>query len=150
MSHSLTKILIHCIFSTEGRRELLKGEISTRINAYMAGVARNHGGHLIRAGGTADHRHLLLAIEPTTCVADLVRFIKANSSKWLHETYPQVGRLGWQTGYAAFSVSESIRPRVVAYIDGQEEHHRRMTFEEELRAILSRHGVSLDTADALE
>jgi len=143
MSHSHAKILVHSVFSTKERRALLKGDISAHINAFMAGVARNHGGHLIRAGGVEDHRHLLLDVEPTTNVADLLRFIKTNSSKWLHETYPQVGGFGWQTGYSAFSVSESLRERVIAYIDGQEQHHKRMKFEDELKALLERHGISV-------
>ena len=148
MGHSLTKLLFHCVFSTEGRRPILKGLVSDKINAYIAGVARNHDAHLIRAGGTADHRHLLLELKPTTNVADAMRVIKANSSKWLHENFPDCLGFGLQTGYAAFSVSESARPKVVEYIDSQEEHHRRMTFHDELVALLRRHGVSFD-ADAM-
>ncbi len=144
MSHAYTKLLSHCVFSTKDRRPLLKGSVSEKINAYMAGIARNHDMHLVRAGGTADHRHLLLDLKPTTNVCDAIRVIKANSSKWLHETFPEVGGFGWQTGYAAFSVSESARAKVIAYIDGQEQHHRKMTFEEELMALLDRHGISHD------
>ena len=150
MGHSLTKLLVHCVFSTKGRRALLKGESSEKLNAYMAGIAHNHGAHLIRAGGTDDHRHLLLDLRPATSVADIVRFIKANSSKWLHETYPETAGHGWQTGYAAFTVSESMRASVIDYINNQENHHRKMTFEEELIAILDRHGIGYDRDAILE
>ena len=121
MSHSLTKLLFHCVFSTKDRCAFLRGPIDDKVNRYMAGIAKNHGARLIRAGGTADHRHLLLELRPTTNLADIVRFIKANSSKWLHETFPEIGGWGWQSGYAAFSVSQSLRDKVVAYIDNQEE-----------------------------
>ncbi len=144
MSHSHTKLLFHCVFGTRGRRPLLRGASSERINAYMAGIARNHRAHLIRAGGAADHRHLLLELQAVTNVCDAIRVIKTNSSKWVHETYPECAGFGWQRGYSAFTVSESARKRVVRYIDDQEEHHRRMTFEDELTVLLKRHGVGFD------
>ena len=146
MSHSFTKLLCHCVFSTKGRRALLKGSTSDRVNAYMAGIARNHDAHLIRAGGTADHRHLLLELKPTTHVSEVMRFLKANSSRWLGETYPECGGFAWQTGYGAFSVSQSARAGVTAYIDRQQEHHRAMSFEDELRVLLEKHGVPFDPA----
>ena len=150
VSHSLTKLLFHCVFSTKGRRALLKGEVSDKINAYMAGIARNQNAHLIRAGGMPDHRHLLLELPPTTNVCDAIRLIKTNSSKWLHQNYPECGEFGWQQGYAAFTVSESARGRVIEYIDHQQEPHERSSFQEELTALLRRHGVELTQSDAAE
>ena len=147
MSHSLTKLLFHCTFSTDGRRAILTEEISRKVNAYMAGIVRNIGAHLIRAGGTADHRHLLLELKPTANIADVQRVTKCNSSKWLHETFPATGNVGWQRGYAAFTVSESARERVIAYIDNQGIHHGKMSFEEELALLLARHRVQYETDD---
>ena len=144
MAHSLTRLLFHCVFSTKGRRALLRGPVGQRINAYMAGIAKAQGYHLVRAGGTADHRHLLLALKPDTNVADAMRLIKANSSKWLRQHYPECGGFGWQMGYAAFTVSPTAEAKVVRYIDGQEEHHKQMTFEEELIDLLDRSGVAYD------
>ena len=141
MSHSLTKLLFHCVFTTKERRPLLRSPIHDNVNRYIAGIAKNHDTHLIRAGGTADHRHLLLELKPTTNVADIVRIIKANSSKWLHENFPELGGWGWQTGYAAFSVSQSLRDRVVSYIDNQQEHHKHQSFDDELATLLARHGI---------
>ncbi len=141
MSHSHTKLLFHCIFSTKGRRMLLKGPVADKVNRYMAGIARNHDAHLIRAGGAPDHRHLLLELKPTTNVADIARIIRANVSKWMHENWPELGGYGWQTGYSAFSVSLSQIDRLVAYIDGQEEHHKRQNFSEELARLLELHGI---------
>ncbi|MCK5269706.1 MAG: IS200/IS605 family transposase [Sedimentisphaerales bacterium] len=144
MSHTFSKLFFHCVFSTKGRCPLLKGDISDKINAYMAGIAGNHNAHLIRAGGIADHRHLLLELKPATNVSDIIRIIKANSSKWLRETVPDMAVFGWQTGYSAFTVSASAREKVVSYIDGQEEHHRKLTFEQELIILLERHGIAHD------
>ena len=137
-------LLFHCVFGTKQRRSLLKGQVLGKINAYMAGIARNHDMHLVRAGGMDNHRHLLLELKPTTNVCDAIRLIKANSSKWLHETFPEIGEFGWQNGYGAFTVSESARAKVIAYINGQKRHHRTMTFEEELMTLLIRHGIPYD------
>lgn len=144
MAHSYSKLLYHCVFSTKDRRALLRGEIHEKVNAYMAGIARNHGMHLIRAGGADDHRHLVLDLKPATDVAEALRVIKSNSSRWMHETFPQLRGWGWQEGYAAFTVSPSALPKVIGYVDRQEAHHRRMTFEEELLTLLERHGIEYD------
>ncbi len=144
MSHSLTKLLFHIIFRTKHDRPLLQGEVGEKVDRYLFGVARNHDGHLIRSGGVADHRHVLLELKPTINVADVVRLLKANSSKWIRHTSAQLQDFGWQTGYAAFSVSVSARDDVVRYIDKQEEHHRELTFEDELRRLCQRHGVDYD------
>ena len=149
MGRTYTKLLFHCIFSTKERRALLKGDVSDKIDAYLAGIARNHKMHLVRSGGTADHRHLLLELGSTTNISEAMRVMKSNSSKWLGETYPELLGWGWQRGYGAFSVSLSALEKVVAYIDGQAEHHRAMTFEEELFALLDRHGVAYDREDVL-
>ncbi|MHC4715964.1 MAG: IS200/IS605 family transposase [Planctomycetota bacterium] len=144
MAHTLTKILVHCVFSTKERRPFISDDLDGRLNEYAAGIARNHDMHLIRAGGTSDHRHLLLQFRPTVCISDGVRILKSNASKWVHETFDGLSTFAWQSGYAAFSVSQSAAARVVAYIDGQEQHHKRLTFQEELIALLDRHGVEYD------
>ena len=144
MAHTLTKILMHCVFSTKDRRPFVHDDLNGRLNEYMAGIARNHHMHLIRAGGTPDHRHLLLQFRPNICISDGIRVIKSNASKWVHDTFEDLGPFAWQSGYAAFSVSQSATARVVAYIDGQEQHHRKLNFKEELIALLDRHGVEYD------
>jgi REP element-mobilizing transposase RayT len=144
MAHTLTKILIHYVFSTKERRAFLPDPISDRLNRYMAGIATNHEMHLLRAGGTADHRHLLVQLRPKVSASEGVQVIKANSSGWLKETFPELRTFAWQTGYAAFSVGLSSVPSVVGYIDRQAEHHRKATFEEELVAMLRRAGIEYD------
>lgn len=143
MGQSFTSLTVHVIFSTKDRRPLITPEIAARLYDYVGGIVRNLNGQLLAAGGTADHLHLLVAIHPQTGVAELVRVIKANASKWVRETL-QVTDFAWQTGYGAFTVSHSNREDLRRYIDTQVEHHRRVSFEEELVAFLKRHGVAYD------
>jgi len=143
MGHAFTRILIHCVFSTKYRRPWLSAEISGRLDAYLSGVAREHGLHLLRAGGIADHRHLLFDLQPSVSVSDAVRAMKANSSRWLKQTFPDCRAFEWQRGYSAFAVSYSARESVVTYIDAQAEHHRKLTFDEELRLLLSKHDIEM-------
>ena len=94
--------------------------------------------------GPADHGHLLLALPASVSVADAMRVVKTNSSRWVHEQWPQRRSFAWQTGYGAFSVSRSNVEEVDRYIANQEEHHRHVSFREEFLAFLKRHGVAYD------
>ena len=141
MAHTLTKILIHAVFSTKERCGYLKGDLVQRTCAYVAGIAANHKFHLVRGAGQSDHLHLLLQFRPDMDVAEAMRLIKANSTNWLKTTLPALGLFSWQTGYAAFSVSQSLAERVVKYIDTQDAHHRGMDFREELIRLLRKHQI---------
>jgi REP element-mobilizing transposase RayT len=110
----------------------------------MVGIVRGEGGTLFAIGGNADHVHMLLKHPAALSVAELLRLVKSNSSKWANEQ-PSTRRLfGWQRGYAAFSVSQSLVGRVGDYIERQESHHRKVSFQEELIALLKKHGVEYD------
>lgn len=137
MAHTHSNILIHAIFSTKERRPLLNDELRPRMHAYLGGIVREIGGVAIRVNGTANHVHMLLRVPPAIAVADLVRDVKASSSKW-------AGKFAWQTGYGAFSVSESVAASVLKYIEMQEAHHRNMTFQAEYLRFLKRHRVEYD------
>ena len=150
MPHTLTRIVLHCVFATKRRRAFLADPISEKLNPYLAGIARNHHMHLLRAGGTPDHRHLLLQLRPRISTGEAMRVIKAHSSRWLRETFPALATFAWQAGYAAFAVSRSAEAAVTEYIDRQPDHHRGMTFEEELLALLKRHGVDHDPRFVLD
>ncbi len=144
MSHTYSRLLYHCIFSTKDRRPQVDPTLRERLHSYIGGVLQGHGGKLLKAGGTQEHIHLLIELEPKISLADAMRLIKANSSKWIRETYPDSSCFGWQTGYAAFTVSSSSVGDVIGYIDNQEEHHRTRTFDEEFKAFLERHGLEYD------
>ena len=144
MPHSYTSLFTHVIFSTRDRRPDLDVDVRPRVFAYMGGIIRELGGTALAINGPADHVHLLLALPATVALADAMRVVKTNSSRWVHEQWPQRRAFAWQTGYGAFSVSRSNVDEVERYIAGQEEHHRHVTFQEEFLAFLQRHGVAYD------
>jgi REP element-mobilizing transposase RayT len=144
MGHTYASLLTHCIFSTKDRQPQITQQIAPDLFAYMGGVVRSIGGVALSINGVADHAHLLLSLPPTIAIAEAMRLVKANSSKWVHERWPERRMFAWQSGYGAFSVSRSNQEAVLAYIASQEEHHRTMTFQEEFVAFLKRHGIDYD------
>ncbi len=141
---SYTSLFYHVVFSTKGRATLLTEDLLDRTGQYIGGIVRGLKGQLLVAGGTPDHIHLAGVIPPTEAVSDFIGKVKSNSSGWIHETFPEMRDFRWQDGYAAFSVSPSILPKVKQYIRSQGEHHKQQTFEEELIALLDKHGVEYD------
>ena len=129
MPQSYASLHIHVIFSTKTRRPLIVADLQPRLFEYMGGIARERGCRLIAAGGMPDHVHLLLSLSRELSIADAVKTLKANSSKWIHETFPDQRDFAWQTGYGTFAVSYSNLDQVKAYLANQEEHHRRRTFQ---------------------
>ena len=144
MAQTFTSLLVHVIFSTKGRTPSLDDELRPRLFAYMGGIIRELGGVPLIVNGVADHLHELLSLPPTVALADMMRTQKANSSKWVHEQWPRREAFAWQAGYGAFSVSQSNLEAVRTYIANQEEHHQRVTFQEEFLAFLKRHGIAYD------
>jgi REP element-mobilizing transposase RayT len=120
----------HCVFSTKERRPQITLELRERLWPFLGGIARQNKMKAIGMGGVEDHVHLLLSLPSTLSVAKALQLIKGGSSKWVHETFPQHRLFGWQEKYGAFSVSVSQLDNILRYIQGQEEHHRQMTFQE--------------------
>jgi putative transposase len=143
MAHTFSNLLYHVVFGTKGREPSIDQELRPDLHAYLGGIVRELHGSPIVINGTHDHVHLLLRFPPTIALADAIRVVKTNSSKWVHEEKRRA-KFAWQSGYSAFSVSESGVPAVVKYIDQQEEHHRKKTFAEEYIEFLEKHGVSYD------
>jgi REP element-mobilizing transposase RayT len=110
----------------------------------MGGIVRGEGGTLLEINGMSDHVHLLVKLKPTTAISDFLRVLKANSSKWVNENKKRLRKLGWQEGYAAFTVSESQAPRVRCYIRNQKEHHRKQDYKSELLSLLKKHRVEYE------
>jgi putative transposase len=144
MAHSITHLLSHVVFSTKNHAPYLDRELKDRLFPYMAGIIHELGGGVSTINGTNDHVHLLLRLPAATPLADAMRLLKTNSSRWVHETWAARRSFAWQTGYGAFSVSHSVADEIVRYIQTQAEHHRNMTFQEELIALLQRHGIEYD------
>ena len=144
MPGTYTNLLYHIVFSTKNRLPLISTAFRDELHRYVGGIVHGEGGILLAIGGVPDHLHLLVKFKPTITVSDMLRRIKANSSKWINEEKLRLRKFGWQDGYAAFSVSESQVPRIRSYIDGQEAHHLRIDFKQELLALLDRHKVHYD------
>ncbi len=144
MASTFTNLLVHIVFSTKNRVPLIRSEIQDSLYGYMGGIVRGDGGILLAIGGMPDHVHLLAKIKSDVAVAAAVKTVKAKSSKWLNEEQRVAHRFDWQVGYGAFSVSTSMAERVRKYILNQEEHHRKVSFQEEMVALLKRNGVSYD------
>lgn len=145
MPSSFTSLTYHIIFSTKHRKPLLVDGIRAETYRYIGGIIHNKGGQLIEIGGIEDHIHILASCSPKVALADFIRDIKANASRWINEP-PRGSGFAWQTGYGAFTVSVSQIEAVRRYIRNQAEHHRRMTFAEELQAVLQKHGIAFDEA----
>ena len=143
MASTLTNLLYHLVFSTKGRIPLITDDIRTPLYDYMGGIIRNQGGKAIEVGGIPDHVHCLARFPARKAVSDMMRAIKSDSSRWVNRERPG-DRFAWQTGYGAFTVSQSQVGRVRKYIQTQEEHHREKSFEEELLALLEKHGIEYD------
>jgi REP element-mobilizing transposase RayT len=141
MSHTYSANFVHCVFSTKNRTNSIPAELQQQLWAYLLGIANNLSLKTLAVGGTTNHVHLLLALPTTMAVAETVQKLKANSSRWLSE---HGIKFRWQEGYGVFSVSPSLLTTVQAYIRNQEEHHRRRSFEEELRAFLDKSGLPYD------
>jgi putative transposase len=144
MASTFISMNIHCVFSTKDRQKIIDKEIMNRLYSYMGGIARQNNMVAQAVGGTSDHIHLLLSIPATINLAKAVQLIKAGSSKWIHDEFPDRSGFGWQTGYSAFSVSVGKLHDIILYINNQEEQHKRRTFDEEYIDFLKKSGIEYD------
>ena len=142
MPHTYTLQLVHCVFSTKERCNLIHDP--PRLWTFMRAIGRNCGVNVPALGGTSNHVHLLMTVPAMSRTADVVRTLKANSSRWMNE----IGHgFAWQDGYAAISVSPSQVPAVVRYIEHQAEHHGTHAFEEEYVSLLQKSGITFDPSE---
>ena len=144
MPQSLVSLHVHIVFSTKHREALITPELVPRLYGYLGGIARGADSPVVAIGGVPDHVHILVSLGRRTCVADLVRDLKANSSGWIHEEFAGLVKFAWQAGYGAFAVSKSNVEAGKAYIANQEEHHKKQTFKDEYREFLRRHEIEWD------
>ena len=141
---TFTNLLFHVVYSTKYRKPMIEKTWQDELYGYVGGVIRENKGTLLCMGGVEDHVHLLTKFSPTIAISDMLRLIKANSSKMVNDKIKPRIPFEWQSGYGAFSVSESQCEKVRAYILNQEDHHRKRTFEEEFIAMLERHKFTYD------
>jgi REP element-mobilizing transposase RayT len=144
MAQTLTKLLVHAVFSTRGREDRIVESDEADLFAYIGGMCRAAESPLLAAGGTANHVHLLISLSKNLSVADLMLRVKRDSSLWIKSKGPQYEGFHWQDGYAAFTVGRSQVEAVRKYLAGQKEHHATTTFQDEMRTFFRRYGVEFD------
>ncbi|MDB5296431.1 MAG: Transposase like protein [Phycisphaerales bacterium] len=144
MPQSLTNLLYHVIFSTKHRDPTIDVDLRPRLHDYLGGILIEARAKPVLIGGVADHVHVLTYLPAPLPIPDAVRVLKANSSGWVHRTFPDRRSFAWQAGYAAFTVSRSGLEDVRRYIANQEEHHKSVSFQDEYRAFLRKHDIEFD------
>jgi len=145
-----TNLLFHVIYSTRCRKPTIDPIWQDELYGYIGGILRDNRGVLLKAGGIEDHIHLFAKLPPTIAVSDMLRLVKANTSKWINDAKKPRRTFEWQPGYAAFSVSESQVGAVESYIANQREHHQKRTFKEEFLLLLKKHGIEYDSRYVFE
>lgn len=144
MPQSLVNQLMHCVFSTKARRRIISPEIAERLYPYFGGIARKNKIKMIAVGGMPDHIHLLLSMPATVSISKAMQLLKGNSSKWIHETFPDQQSFEWQRGYGAFSIGVSDLERTIDYINDQSKHHEKLSFEDEYVVFIKKNGLEYD------
>ena len=144
MAHTYSSCLVHYVFSTKDRRKTLSEDVRARLWPYMGGIARRNEMKALAVGGTDDHAHVLLSLPTTLSLAKAIQLIKGGSSRWIHETFPMHSGFSWQEAYGAFSIGVSGVEETIRYIESQEQHHRKMSFEDEFVTFLRKHGLGFD------
>ena len=142
--HSFVSCLMHVVFSTKDRRPFITPDLEKRLWPYLGGIAGKNKMKALKVGGVSDHIHILLSLPSTLAIAKAVQLIKGNSSKWVHDEFPQHAAFEWQEGYGAFSIGVSGIDNTIAYIGNQAEHHHKKTFKDELESILKKHEMKYE------
>ena len=145
MAQSLARLWTHLIFSTKDRLPFLTDKVlRNEMHAYLAAMLRQKGCETLIVGGVEDHTHSLFALSRTHAIAGVVKEVKRTSSGWIKGASRKLAKFPWQGGYGAFSVSQSNLVDVIRYIENQEEHHKRVTFQDEYRAFLNAYKIEFD------
>jgi REP element-mobilizing transposase RayT len=137
-------LLVHFVWSTAGREPWVGTDWQDDLYGYMGGIVKNKNARLLCAGGMNDHVHLCASLPSTITIADFVSVVKSNSSRWVHETFPQRRAFAWQGGYGAFSVSKSAETSVIRYIRNQQHHHGKRSFKKEFLEFLDKYEIEYD------
>ena len=144
MANTYSNLFYHIVFSTKGRKDLIDRNVEERVWAYIGGIARKHQLIAIQVGGIENHIHVLILAKPKIAPSQIVQWLKGESSRWIHETFPELAKFEWQDGFGVFSVSKSNVPDVVEYIKNQREHHQKQTFEDEYLSMLKLNGIDYE------
>src|SRR5205809_377551 len=144
MANTFSQIYLHIVFSTKNRIDMINPDIEARVWAYLGGIARKHKMTALQIGGIDNHAHALIGAPPTIAPFQIAKYLKGDSSHWIHQEFSDLSGFAWQDGYGAFSVSRSLVPTVTEYIRRQREHHKKQSFEDEFIELLRLHEIDYD------
>ncbi len=144
MTQSLSRVLLHLVFRTKGKAQIIDEPIQPKLWAYLASACKGQGSPALEVGGATDHVHILCGLSRTITISKLLEEIKRTSSKWIKTQGAHYADFAWQSGYGVFSVAQSQADAVVRYIRNQETHHRKRTFQDEFRDLLRKHTIEFD------
>lgn len=144
MPNTFTQIYIHIVFAVKHRQRLIQKNWREELYKYICGIASGKKQKVYAIGGVSDHIHILISIKPDIAISNLVKDIKANSSKWINDKHFTDGKFQWQEGFGAFSCSESALEKVIAYINNQERHHSKRKFRDEYIELLKKFNIEFD------
>ena len=144
MADTYTQMYVHVVFAVKGRENIISPQWKDELYKYITGIVSNEKQKLLAINGMPDHVHILLGVKPTIAVSDLVRDIKANSSRFINEKKWVAGKFEWQNGFGAFTYGHSQLGTIISYIDNQEEHHKKKTFKDEYIDFLKKFNVAYD------
>jgi len=144
MANTYTQIHIQTVFAVRYRQCLIDEKWKAELYKYITGIIQNNGHKLLQINGMPDHIHCLFGLRPAQSLSELMKQVKQDSSKWINQNHLSKSKFSWQEGYGAFSYSKSQLPRVIKYIQNQQEHHKTRNFGDEYLALLKAHGVDYD------
>ena len=144
MPNTYTQLYIHFVFAVKYRAALLNNNWDERLRLYITAITQNNGHKMLAINNMPDHLHMLIGINPAQSISDLMRLIKGDSSEWINKEKLTPNKFQWQEGYGAFSHSRSRVDKVVKYIISQQEHHKKSTFLDEYRQMLTSFDIAFD------
>ena len=144
MANTFSQLYVHTVFAVKGRENRINIKFKDELYKYICGIVNNNHQKVYAINGMPDHIHILISMKPNCMLSDLMRDIKAGSSKWINEKKYIMGKFQWQEGFGAFSVSQSQVDKVIAYIDNQEKHHQKLSFKDEYKGLLQSYKIEFD------
>ena len=138
MANTYTQIHLHLIFAVQNRRSLIQNSWKYRLYEYITGIVQQNTHKMIIINGMPDHLHVVIGMRPIQSLSDLMQDIKGNSSKWINDNKLAARKFTWQEGYGAFSYNKSQLPKLIEYVRNQEEHHKKMSFQEEYEDFIKK------------
>lgn len=144
MANTYSQLFYHLVFSTKNRINFINQDIENRVWSYLGGIARKHNLVALQIGGIENHIHALIISKPTIEPSLIPKWLKGESSKWIHEEFSDLRSFAWQDGYGIFTVSKSNVPKVIEYIENQRKHHLEQSFEDEYIELLKLHEIEYD------